>query len=84
MLSLPVSPSKTSTLILRFARDHHATIRIFDKLQKIQHLLLADPLTGTGNGNSGGEHVPDTGSTMMLMGMALCTLGGIARRFKDV
>ena len=41
-------------------------------------------LTGTGNSNSGGEHVPDAGSTMTLMGMALCTLGGIARRIRSV
>jgi len=29
-----------------------------------------------------GSPVPDAGSTMTLMGMALCTLGGIARRVK--
>jgi hypothetical protein len=27
-------------------------------------------------------HVPDAGSTMTMLGMALCTLGGIARRVK--
>jgi hypothetical protein len=34
------------------------------------------------NGGGGGTSVPDAGSTMALMGMALCTLGGFARRFK--
>jgi len=28
------------------------------------------------------RQVPDAGSTMALMGMALCALGGISRRFK--
>jgi hypothetical protein len=28
------------------------------------------------------HHVPDAGSTATLLGMALCTLGGIARRVK--
>jgi hypothetical protein len=28
------------------------------------------------------ENVPDTGSTLAMLGMALCTLGGIAHRIK--
>jgi VPDSG-CTERM motif len=28
----------------------------------------------------GNNHVPDAGSTLAMLGMALCTLGGIARR----
>jgi hypothetical protein len=30
----------------------------------------------------GNNHVPDAGSPLGLLGMALCTLGGIARRVK--
>jgi VPDSG-CTERM motif len=47
---------------------------------------------GSGNGkfelsldrlkSGGNPHVPDTGSTFAMLGMALCTLGGIARRVK--
>ncbi len=32
--------------------------------------------------NGNGNHVPDAGSTLAMLGMALCALGGIARRVK--
>jgi hypothetical protein len=32
--------------------------------------------------HGGGNHVPDAGSTLAMLGMALCTLGGIARHVK--
>jgi VPDSG-CTERM motif len=71
-------------LISRMLKKHLGSLQI--EGEQINSPIPGSFANGTGQFEfrldrlHGNNHVPDAGSTLAMLGMALCTLGGIARR----
>jgi hypothetical protein len=60
----------------------NATIADLTQPNSLGNIFVADLLSPNGNTGPADVHVPDSGSTLMLLGAALAGLGTLSKRFK--
>ena len=73
-----VPNDETRGRVVQESIEHQWLIRVDASVEPTNHLPYPPPHLE----HPEHPHVPDTGSTLAMLGMALCTLGGIARRVK--